>query len=166
MLHANDLAGLAVVTLADAARVGTVDDVLFDAQYRRVLGFRVKKGLMSKEAVQRANVRAVGADAITVTGPDALNAEDRFADLANAASLKQVTDTKVMSEGGDFVGTIRSVELDDLAQNVVAYTLSAPLLDRIRGRERQIRADQVLQVGSAGVMTVPNSVAIHVQSQE
>lgn len=165
-MRARDLEGLAVITLSDAAKVGTVDDVLFDAQYRRVLGFRVKKGLMSKEAVPRASVRSVGADAITVTGPDALNEEKRFADLASAASLKQITDTKVMSEGGDYVGTIRSVELDSQAEYVVAYTLSAPLLDRIRGRERQIRSDQVLRVGSAGVMTVPNEVAASAQSPE
>ena len=165
-MHASDIEGIAVVTLSDAAKVGTVDDVLFDAQYRRVLGFRVKKGLIGKEAVPRASVQSVGVDALTIAGPESMNAETRFADLAGATSLKQITDTKVVSEGGDYVGTIRGVELDDAAQNVVAYTLSAPLLDRIRHREPQIRADAVLRVGSAGIMTVPNAVAASLLAQE
>lgn len=165
-MHANDLQGMAIVTLSDAAKVGSVDDVLFDAQYRRVLGFRVKKGLLGKEAVPRTAVQSVGADALTVSAPDALNSEDRFQELAGATSLKDITDTKVVSEGGDYVGTIRGVELDQQAEYVVAYTLSAPLLDRLRHREPQIRADTVLRVGTGGIMTVPNEVATRLLSEE
>lgn len=108
-MHASDLRGRAVVTLADAAKVGTVGDVLFDAQYRRVLGFRVKKSLMGKETVPRTKVQSVGADALIVSAPEAVNAEKRFTELAGATSLKDFTDTKVLSEGGDYVGMIRDV---------------------------------------------------------
>lgn len=164
-MHASDLRGRAVVTLADAAKVGTVDDVLFDAQYRRVLGFRVKKSLMGKEAVPRTKVQSVGADALIISVPEAVNAEKRFTELASATSLKDFTGTKVISEGGDYVGTIRDVELDSMAEFVVAYLLSAPLLDRMRHREPQIRADAVLCVGAGGIMTVPNEVAMNLQSR-
>lgn len=165
-MQASDLEGRAVVTLTDAAKVGSVDDVLFDAQYRRVLGFRVKKGLIGKEAVPRTSVQSVGADALTVSTPEALNSENRFAELAGATSLKDITDTKVVSEGGDYLGTVRGVELDDEAEYVVAYTLSAPLMDRIRHKEPRIRADMVQQIWSGGIMTVPNEVAASLQSQD
>src|SRR5919201_1923311 len=87
-VKASDLKGRAVVTLSDAIKVGRVDDVLFDAEYRQVLGFRLKQRRFSRsEAVSRDNVTGVGRDAVTVRSPDAINVEDRLADLAGAASL-------------------------------------------------------------------------------
>src|SRR5690349_501706 len=101
-MNSGDLKGRAIVTLSDAAKVGSVDDVLFDAQYREVLGFRVKKGglLSGTEALMRSSVSAVGADAITVPSPDAINAEERFAELAGAAAFKQAQGTRIVTEGG------------------------------------------------------------------
>lgn len=159
-MKASDLKGRAVVTLSDAAKVGQIDDILFDAAYRRVLGFRVKKGAFSKaEAFTRESVSGVGADAVTVSGPDAINQEERLADLAGAASLSQAQGTKVVTEGGELLGTISELELDDAARNVTSYTLSAPLWDRIRGNEPRIAADQVLRLGEGGIMIVPNAAA-------
>src|SRR5688500_12326432 len=39
---ANDLKRRGVLALSNAEKIGQVEDVLFDAQYRQVLGFRVK----------------------------------------------------------------------------------------------------------------------------
>ncbi len=90
-MRASDLKGRAVVTLSDATKVGQVEDVLFDPAYRRVLGFRVKNGLFGRtEALPREAVQSVGEDALTVAGPSAVNAEDRFPRLAGAAALGQV----------------------------------------------------------------------------
>ncbi|MDP9227265.1 MAG: PRC-barrel domain-containing protein [Actinomycetota bacterium] len=43
-MQANELKGRAVVVLSNAEKVGQVEDVLFDAPFQQVLGFRVKKG--------------------------------------------------------------------------------------------------------------------------
>ncbi len=163
-MKASDLKGRAVVTLSDAAKVGHVDDVLFDATYRQVLGFRVKRGTFGHaDALPRDRVTAVGADALTVDSPDALNVEERFAALSGAASLEQVHGTKVVTEGGALVGTIAAVEVDDAVQHVVAYTLSAPLLDTLRHRAPALQAAEVLRLGEGGIMIVPDAVgqALH-----
>src|SRR5581483_9070423 len=99
-MKASEITGRAVVTLSNAEKVGHVGDVLFDADYRRIVGFRIKRGAFSRaEAVPRESVTAVGQDAVTVSGPDAINAEDRFGELAGAASLEQARKTKVVTEG-------------------------------------------------------------------
>ncbi len=158
-MKASDLKGRAVVTLSDAAKVGHVDDVLFDATYRRVLGFRVKRGMFDHaDALPRDSVAAVGADALTVDSPDAINAQERFADLAGAASLGQVHGTKVVTDGGTLLGIIAGVEIDEAARRVDSYTLSAPLLDKLRHREDAIRAEDVLRLGEGGIMIVPDAV--------
>jgi uncharacterized protein YrrD len=164
-MNVGDLKGRAVVTLSDAAKVGSVDDVLFDAQYREVLGFRVKKGglLSGTEALLRSNVSAVGADAITVPSPDAINAEERFAELAGAAAFKQAQGTRVVTEGGTLLGTVDEVELDDQARAVTAYILNAPLLDRIRHKEPRVAAQDVQRLGEGGIMIVSDAVAEAIQ---
>ena len=159
-MHASELKGRAIVTLSNAEKVGRVDDVLFDAQYQHVLGLRVRKGMLNRsEAVLRGAISAIGGDAVTVPSPDVLNEEKRFPELQRAASLEQVHRTKVVTEGGQMLGTVDDVDMDPEARTVIAYELSAPLLDRLRHHEAHISARDVLQVGGGGIMTVKNSVA-------
>lgn len=167
-MKASDLKGRAVVTLSDAAKVGQVDDVLFDAEYRKVLGFRVKQGglLARSEAVSRESVAGVGADALTVTSPEAINAEERFAGFVGAATLGQVKGTKVVTEGGDLLGSVDELELDDEARAVTAYTLAAPLLDRLRHNQPRIPAQDVLRLGEGGIMIVPNATGESLGSRD
>ena len=160
MVKASDLKGRAVVTLSDAIKVGRVTDVLFDAAYREVLGFRIKAGTFSRlEAVTRANVTGVGHAAVTVRSPDVINVEERLSDLAGAVTLSRARGTKVVTEGGELLGTISEIELDDEARTVTAYRLAPRLGDRLRRREPRIEARQVLRLGEGGLMIVPNSVA-------
>src|SRR6185437_9804396 len=148
-MRADELKGRAVVTLTDATRIGRIDDVLFDTDYRTVLGFRVKGGLLSRtEALPRAGVSAIGPDAVTVTDHSAVNDEDRFAELSGALTLDSAQRMKVVTEGGELLGMVAAVELDDAAEHVQAYTLDAPLLDRMRGRAPQIHAEDVTRFGA------------------
>jgi uncharacterized protein YrrD len=160
IVKASDLKGRAVVTLSDAIKVGRIDDVLFDPQYREVLGFRIKAGTFSRpEAVSRANVTGVGHAAVTVRSPDVINVEDRLSALAGAVPLRRARGTKVVTEGGELLGTISEIELDDEARTVTAYRLAPRLWDRLRRREPRIEARQVLRLGEGGLMIVPNAVA-------
>jgi uncharacterized protein YrrD len=157
-MRADALKGRAVVTLADAARVGHVDDVLFDASYRTVLGFLVKSGAFHQaEGLPRPRVRAIGADAITVDDHSAVNSLNRFPELEGAQRLSATKGAKVVTEGGVLLGVIGAIELDESAERALAYTLDAPLLDRMRGRALQISVEEVSRVG--GVMIVPDAVA-------
>jgi uncharacterized protein YrrD len=166
-MRADELKGRAVVTLADATRIGRIDDVLFDTDYRTVLGFRVKAGMLSHaEAVPRTGVSAIGPDAVTVADRSAVNDEDRFAELTGALSLDSAQHMKVVTEGGELLGMVKAVELDDTAEHVQAYTLDAPLLDRLRGRAPQIHAEDVTRFGASGIMIVPNAVGEQMHSGE
>jgi uncharacterized protein YrrD len=167
LMQAQALTGRAVVALSTAAKVGRVADVLFDAEFRRVLGFRVKQGGLFGRAqgLPRASVAAIGAAAVTVATPDAINDEARFAELADAATLRRVQGTKVVTEGGELLGTITHLELDDEARRVTAYRLAASLLDRVLLRaETFVEADEVLRLGEGGIMIVADAVAARLRA--
>jgi uncharacterized protein YrrD len=167
-MQASELKGRAVVVLSTAEKVGQVEDVLFDAQFRQVLGLRVKKGgLFGKtEALPRESVSSIGADAVTVPSPDVINDQERFAQLVGAARLNQVEQTKVVTEGGELLGTIAHLEIDDDARKVTAYALASSLRERVmRHEETFVKADEVIRLGEGGIMVVPNAVATRLQAQ-
>ncbi len=159
-MNANDLKGLAVVTLADAAKVGHVSDILFDPQYRQILGFRVKRSALGhSETVLRRDVSAVGQDAITIPTHAALNEEGRFPELAGASTLGKVEGTRIVTESGTYLGTIHAVQVDDEARTVVAYELATGLLGHLRGEHPTLSAEYVRQIGEGGVMVVADAAA-------
>ena len=168
-MQASELKGRAVVVLSTAEKVGHVEDVLFDAQFRQVLGFRVKQGgLGSKtEGLPRDSVASIGADALTVPSPEVINDEERFAELAHAATLNQVEQTKVVTEGGELLGTIAHLEIDEDARKVTAYALASSLMERVmRHAETFVKADEVLRLGEGGIMVVSNAVAARLQAEQ
>ncbi len=168
-MHASELKGRSVVVLANAEKVGQVEDVLFDARFRQVLGFRVKEGgLLSKTvALPRDSVTAIGADALTVPSPDMINEEERFPQLAGAATLSQVTGTKVVTESGQLLGTIGQLDVDADARTVTAYVLSASLAERVmRHQEEVVQAGEVVRLGEGGIMVVADAVGTRLQAQQ
>lgn len=160
MIRASTIKGLAVLTLSDATKVGQVDDVLFDTEMRHVLGFRVGTGRFKPaEAIARADVAAVGREAVTVAEPAAVNQEASLPALAQVQALGQATNTKVVSDGGDLLGTIADVELDDDVRVVTGYVLAGSVWERLRRQEPIISAQRIVRLGSDGIMVVPQDVA-------
>jgi uncharacterized protein YrrD len=167
-MQANELKGRGVLALSNAEKIGQVDDVLFDAQFRQVLGFRVKRGgLFGKaQALLRDSVTSIGAAALTVQSPDVINDEERFADLADASTLSRVEGTQVVTESGELLGTIARLEVDDDARKVTAYTLSSSLRDRVMRHDTEaVKADEVIRLGEGGVMVVPDAVGARLQAE-
>jgi uncharacterized protein YrrD len=167
-MQANELKGRGVLALSNAEKVGQVDDVLFDAEFRHVLGFRVKRGSLfgKAQALLRDSVTSIGAAALTVQSPDVINDEERFADLTHASTLSQVEGTQVVTESGELLGTIARLEIDDDARTVTAYTLSSSLMDRVMRHDTEvIKADEVVRLGEGGVMVVANAVGARLQAE-
>ncbi len=164
MLKASEVKGRAVVALSDGATLGHVDDVLFDATYRRVLGVRVKTGVWGHGTiVPRAAVVTMRPEAVTVPGPDTFTTDDRGEEVTAAVTLGQARGMKVVSEGGARIGTVTDIEMDDQAHFVTGYRLSVPGRHHLGHQERLMGAGQVLRLGEGGVLIVPDAVgqALH-----
>ena len=109
---------------------------------------------------------SIGFGALTVPSPDVINDQERFAELAGAATLNQVEQAKVVTEGGELLGTIAHLEIDDDARKVTGYALASTLLQRVMRREDAlVRADEVIRLGEVWIMVVPNAVMTRLQAQ-
>lgn len=166
-MQASDLRGRAVVTLADATKIGTVDDILFDSGYQRVEGFILKEGsfLGSKSAIPRARVTAIGSDAVTVASTAEIGPTTRFSELQNTRSLGQAHGTKVVTEKGELLGTLDGFELDDEVLEVRTCRLAAPLLGRLFNRQDTFTPQHIRRVGEGGLMVVDDD-ALQSESKE
>jgi uncharacterized protein YrrD len=154
-MNAKDLTGFAVVSLREGNKVGTVEDLLFDAQFRTVLGFRLEHDAQyATPVIVRSNISAIGHDVITVSSLDDVTDLAQHPELQTAIPLDQISGTKVVSDKGDVLGTIDDIELDDAAQTAQAYLLSRSLLERLGQQQHKILVDRVIQVGTGGLMTV------------
>jgi uncharacterized protein YrrD len=166
-MQAHELKGRGVLALSNAENIGHVADVLFDAQFREVLGFRVKRGgLFHKaQALLRDSVTSVGAVALTVASPDAINDEERFPNLAHTSTLSQMEQTQVVTESGDLLGMVAHLELDDQARQVAAYSLVPSLKDRLLRHDPEwVQADEVIRLGEGGLMVVSNAAGARLQA--
>lgn len=155
-MRARDIQARTVVTIADATKVGLVDDILFDPRFQRVTGF-LFKGLNIPgyiAAVPRARVAAISRTAIIVSSIEEFAPADRFFELRGAHSLRQVRGAHVVTEGGELLGILDGFELDEESLDVRACVLTTPLLDRNWRRQETVKPQYIRQVDDGGAILV------------
>ena len=111
MNTANKLKGIAVVSLAEGAKLGQVNAPLFDPATLQLRAFQVK-GDGQTFIVPLDRVRTIGTDAVTVESSQATQTASKggeFGKLVEISSLKQL---KFVDAAGAFVGNLHDLELD------------------------------------------------------
>ncbi len=110
-MDAEALKGKAVVAVADAAKLGYVEDILFDVQGLQAAALQVR-GSDHTLAIPFAKIKHVGPDAITVDSSQvtqAVSKGDTFSALPGLGALKKL---KVVDEAGTFLGMVAGLDLD------------------------------------------------------
>jgi uncharacterized protein YrrD len=170
MIRATDLRDRAVVDLGTGARIGVVDELVVDPAGRRVAGLIVTsgRGLLGRgprRTIPASAVHALGGDAITVRLAAATDAA--IESVADLPLLAHVVGRKVLTQGGQLLGTIEDVLIQPPDGLIVGYALAdqgagglAALLDAgRRDARRYIRADVELLVGRDVVVVPDDAVA-------
>ena len=129
-MNTKRLKGLAVVSIADGRKLGTVDEVYVEPGERRVVSFGLRQsgGLLHASSgpplvVDTDNVHALGSDALTVPDASALR-EAAGGGHAGVVAGEDLTKRKVVTEGGTYVGQFVSAELDAATYRLTAIEVS------------------------------------------
>lgn len=153
----SELKGKSVVTVAEARKIGVVEDVLVDPSYGKIAGLRLKgQGNAPNYFVANADVRAIGRDAVTITGQNAVQSIDRARDLASLPSLGAVVHSRVVSDEGRLLGTINEIDIDEAGRQVRGFEYTHGAMGGLLGRQRILDIQDVVGVG-AGLVTVRES---------
>lgn len=134
-----ELSGLAVVTLSGGERMGRVDDVVFLPATGRVTGLMVDRGGMFSKPkfLPAGQIQSIGADAVTVTGEDALLEGDSNSPQSDPAeqTAKSLDGRPVLNQSGTVIGKVADVAVETESLTIPALVIATGLLDNaLHGR--------------------------------
>lgn len=147
MRTSKDLAGLAIIDVRDGKKLGQVSETVVSPDDGRLLGFVVKSGgLLSRDesVVEIDDVRAIGADAVTVEGELTHRADDATQAFREArGGDRTLVGRKVVSQGGSVVGQIADVVISEDERRVTGLVLGGGVFEK----GDALSADRIVSVG-------------------
>ena len=120
-MDVQDLNGRAVVSIQQAEKLGAIEDVFVDVAQHRLGGLLLKGNLLhSGPAINWSCVRSVGVDAVMVDANDAAGSmsEGEQAELTRLHALRGM---RVVTDDGELIGTISSIEAEDDSGRITGY---------------------------------------------
>lgn len=147
--------GLAVASIADAEKLGTVEQAYLDPAGKRLAGFTVNVGgggVFPFVAV--ADVRALGPDALMLADRSALH-EDAIDRVAGLLEVGALTKRAVVTEGGTNVGQVAAAEFDEQSFGLTQIEASPGFFKT----NKPIPVDQIVGVGADLVVVADAVVA-------
>jgi uncharacterized protein YrrD len=161
-----ELRGIAIVSLSDGKKIGTVEDFYFDPKSLGILALRVKTGLLGHRILNTASINTIGRDAITTPNEETLLHESDSPQLTGTISGENLTSYRVMSESGTVVGKIGNLFLawtEPNAPALSALELTGGLREALTGKHQDFPANQVLRYG-ADVIVIPDAIGQQLQT--
>lgn len=110
-MKAHGLKAMPVVSMADGAKIGNVQELLFDTAKFRLAGLLLT-GAGGKSLLPFEAVRSFGADVITVENVSVTQGVDGNTNAESYRSLKDLTSLRVITGEGAWLGDVRDVEFD------------------------------------------------------
>ncbi len=159
-IKASSLHGRAVVSVGQATKMGTVEDIVFDLATGQVAAYAVAVGQFgSTKALLPGTIHEIGADAIMVPDNVVLMSHSPLPlDSPDRVQLSNLVGSKVVSAQGVLLGTVGDVDLDPTGSQITAYEMSGTLWDKLRHQEKTFAPVPGLHAGK-GLLVVPDAVA-------
>jgi len=150
-MDAARLNGMTIVSVAEAARLGPITDVVFDSEPFRVAALQVR-GEGTNFVIPFDQVRNLGADAVTVDSSQVtqISAGGTFDGLPR---LSQLLKLKVVDDGGTLFGLLQSIDLDPATGRVQRLVAHRGGVLGVGGVSTTIAVEAVRSIG-ADLLTV------------
>jgi sporulation protein YlmC with PRC-barrel domain len=143
-MDANGLRGMAVVTLADAERLGRVHDVLFEADPLRASAL-VLRHENQERVIPFSAISELGNDAIVTEQRPGM--DDRGRDVADRWGLDELAKLKVVDQAGTYVGHVARVGIDPTTGDVADIDVRKGEILGVGGETQTLDRDSVIGVG-------------------
>lgn len=151
-MKVDTLKGMAVVSISDGAKLGRIDDLLFDMRPPHVAAFRIS-GDGQHALIPFDQVRSIGSGAVTVPGREVVRWARAHSDVNNLPNLRDLSKLKVVDEAGAFLGTAKDVEIDPQNGCITRLQVHRGGVLGIGGETQTIAAGDIVSIG-AEVMVV------------
>lgn len=137
---------LAVVSIESGAKLGYVDDLLFDTGNLRLAAFRVKAD-GHHSLVPLSEVKSIGSDAVTVTSDAAARSAQAESALDTLPDVGRMHRLKVVDEAGTYLGKVNEIEVDPESGSITELEAHEGGVLGLGGKTTPIPAAAVRSVG-------------------
>lgn len=154
-----ELIGLRVIGVQDVTDLGKVIDLIFDQTADQCLGLVMSEGGLMSEAqvVPWSEIRTVGPDAIMVNASTSKVGVSGAPDLQAAMNADtSLSGDRLMTTGGNALGTLGDVYLDETTGRVQGYEVSGGLVSDVSSGKNYLPADAIPQVGRDTILVAPH----------
>jgi uncharacterized protein YrrD len=112
-----DLKGMAVISIEDGTKIGTISRVYVDPMQKRLVGISVDPGSSLIEAdstklIDVTDVHSLGPDALTIEDASKIEGNETNARWMDLIDMDRMTNDKVVTEGGEHVGGVAAVQFN------------------------------------------------------
>ncbi len=125
-MQADQLKGVAVVSVPQADKLGAIEDVLLDLPQHRLGALLLHGGLFhGGPLVPWSEVRSVGQDAVMVDETVNATREAGSAGEVYGTRLSSLRGTKIVTDTGNLIGTLSGADIDPATGQITAYLVTA-----------------------------------------
>ncbi len=167
MYKAGDLIGKSVVTTDQGRKIEKIHDVLFDVRSESVVGFLLQeKGLFKQALVLPfSKVKVIGPDAVTVENENSVIMADQDEKISSIIeSHVPLVGKKIMTEGGEFIGNVSDLFIDEKTGKIEGYEISGGMFSDAYAGKSSLPAPKTIRIGE-DVIFVPNDTIDLVNEQ-
>ncbi len=158
LMRITQLRGLRVISLSEALKMGSVEDILLDPTCRWVAALRVHGGGPGGKdhLIMRQAIKRVGQHAVILGAPMGTTEETNEPTLDRLIDLKTFIGLEVVTDEGVLLGRIHDAEIDPQTLNIIEYDLVRNFWDSYLQTGLSVSAQDTLS-GSKDVLIVPQS---------
>ena len=156
-MKASELNGMAVVSLQEGAKIGHVDQPMFDLSARQLRALHVK-GDSGISVLPFSAIENIGSDAITVITSQVTQTPGFDSANQGSLDLQSLRKLKIVDQDGTFLGTLSEIEFDPTNGQVTQLTAHKGGVLGMGGTTTVIDTTAALTVG-AELLTVNAEIA-------
>ncbi len=108
-MRAGEMTGRTVLDVSTATELAKVESVIVDGGARRLAGFRVTG---PSPVLPFAQITSLGADAVTVSGPEVLHLPDTDVERHAVEAHIDPIGLRVLDDAGTDIGTVDDLEIN------------------------------------------------------
>jgi sporulation protein YlmC with PRC-barrel domain len=125
-MQAEQLKGVAVVSVPQADKLGAIEDVLLDLQQHHIGAVLLHGGMFhGGPLVPWSEVRSVGQDAVMVDESKDATREAGDTSQVYGTRLSSLRGTKIVTDTGDLIGTLSGADVDTATGQITSYVVTA-----------------------------------------
>jgi uncharacterized protein YrrD/pyrimidine deaminase RibD-like protein len=167
MRKGREIIGKSVVSYDTGERFSSIQDLIFDQNDNRLLGFLVEEAGWFKDAriLPLKEVQAIGLDAVVVATKDAVVESHQYDVALNILKQNNILKgTRIMTTDGRDLGTLIDLYFDERTGIVEGYEASGGLFADVYSGRSFVPAPQTLKIGK-DVAFVPSQTAELMEEQ-